>query len=218
MAKATHGWVCIFAKPPVPGASKTRLGRTMGMQTSATLARAFLADTVHLARGTGVSVALATTHVDGDFGLKDQVARWDQGDGDLGARVERVLRRALASDDWVIALGADSPGLPPAYLALAIQRLSAGAPSVLGPSADGGFYLLGVRNCPKGLLANLPWSQPDTAAATANRLEQHGLKPELLPEWFDIDEEADLARFRQDVPREDAPITWAQLDGLEKDV
>ena len=188
------------------------------MQTSATLARAFLADTVDLARGTGASVVLATTDVDGDFGLSDEIARWHQGGGDLGARVERILRRALTSEDWVIALGADSPGLPPAYLHQAIERLIKGAPAVLGASADGGFYLLGVRCCPEGLLADLPWSQPSTAAATVAQLAKHDMEPEVLPEWFDIDEEADLVRFRHDVPREDAPITWAQLDRLENEV
>jgi uncharacterized protein len=67
--------------------------------------------------------------------------------------------------------------------------------TVLGPSMDGGFYLLGVKRCPAGLLRDIEWSRPTTLEQTAARLKKQGLSVELLREWLDIDTVDDLSHM-----------------------
>ncbi len=186
--------VCIFAKPPVAGAVKTRLADPA---YAAELARAFLVDTCAAVRSLPWADAiLATTGaLDRELAAELAVSVWLQGDGDLGARLERVLRRALASSDTAIAIGADSPGLPRDRFDQARAALLT-TDAVLGPSEDGGFFLLALRRCPEGLLADLPWSRSDTFGATLARLHERGLSTTVLDPWFDVDRPADLDRLR----------------------
>jgi len=85
--------------------------------------------------------------------------------------------------------------LPRRFLEAARAALET-ADAVIGPADDGGFYLLGVRDCPEGLLAGLPWSSAETFACTAERLRSRGLRLELLEPWFDVDRAEDLDRLR----------------------
>ncbi len=191
--------VCIFAKPPVAGQVKTRLARSLGQDVAAELAAAFFADTWALVRALPwARPVLATTQAARPEGLacEPDAEVWPQGEGGLGERLERVFQRALERGPWALALGADTPGLPAHLLEDARARLAAGADAVLGPAEDGGFYLLALRRCPPGLLAEgLPWSAADTCQRTRERLESHGLRTELLAPWFDVDTEADLLRL-----------------------
>jgi uncharacterized protein len=190
--------VCVFAKAPRPGHVKTRLAEAIGPEHAADLAAAFLADTwASLARLPWARPIAAVDAVSAP-GLPATTRRseiWLQGRGDLGARIERVLRRALRELPFAIALGADTPGLPRRLLERARAELHE-ADAVLGPARDGGFYLLGLRRCPPGLLRGLPWSRADTFEHTRDRLRERGLTVSLLPRWFDVDRPADLTRMR----------------------
>lgn len=189
--------LCIFVKAPQAGAVKTRLAATIGARAAAELAETFFWDTLALAE------RLASAHVvvalSGDDRLlptlRGRVDLWPQGDGDLGARLERNLRRALARGARTVVVGTDSPGLPVEYLTRAIAALET-HDAVLGPADDGGFYLIGTKACPHGLLAGLPWSADDTREKTLARLQECGMTVALLPPWFDVDQMADLARLR----------------------
>jgi len=189
--------VFIFAKPPVPGLVKTRLalpGR------AAELARAFLIDTYVTIQDLGWASPIVATTGDLDARLRAVLAPtvWPQGDGDLGARLERVLRRALEHSPAAIAVGADSPALPIERYEEARAALAT-SDAVIGPSEDGGFYLLAVKRCPDGLLADLPWSTAGTFAATVARLRARGLTVATLAPWFDVDHPADLERLRREL-------------------
>jgi rSAM/selenodomain-associated transferase 1 len=209
------GVIAIFAKPPRPGMVKTRLAATLGPERAAALAAAFLEDTLSLAASMpGAQVVVASTEDDrAALNLADTVPLWLQGAGDLGARQERICIRALdAGAPWVVAIGADSPGLPATRLHEAMAALAHGQ-AVLGPADDGGYYLLGLCACPKGLLAGLPWSSAETAARTRARLVTHGMTPRELAPWFDVDEPADLQRLRGLLATQEilAPATAALL-------
>jgi len=190
------GTICVFAKPPRPGRVKTRLAPALGEEGAARLARAFLADTwATVAALDWARPVLASTEADRQsLGLPPDAALWLQGEGDLGDRMERVLARALREAPWAVVVGTDSPGLPSTLLAEGRDALER-ADAVLGPTPDGGYYLIGLRRCPPGLLAGLPWSQPSTLAATRARLESHGLTVALLPPFFDVDTPRDLPRL-----------------------
>ncbi len=186
--------VVVLAKAPIAGAVKTRLAPPA---RAAVLARAFLVDTFAALRSlTWADPVLATTAaIDPALDAELAAPIWMQGEGDLGARIERVLRRALGSASAAIAMGADTPGLPSASLDRAREALRT-ADAAIGPTEDGGFYLLALRTCPDGLLAGLPWSRADTFAATVARLRERGLTTVVLDPWFDVDRPADLERLR----------------------
>jgi hypothetical protein len=98
-----------------------------------------------------------------------------------------------------------------------MEQLESGN-AVLGPCADGGFYLLGLRSCPAGLLADIPWSCQRTCDATETRLRCHGMKVARIRSSFDIDTPADVHRLRRELdelPPEIAPGTRKLLDALE---
>jgi len=190
--------ICIFAKPPVPDSVKTRLAPAIGDAGAADVARAFLLDTVNEMRSLhSAAIILATTdELDDDLLSElEGVEVVDQGDGDLGARIERVLRNALEHTDTVFAVGSDAPGLRASDIGEACKLLET-HDSAFGPALDGGFYLLGLKRCPVGLLDGIEWSSPDTLELTIERLRQHGMSIGMLRELFDVDTPEDLQRLR----------------------
>lgn len=194
----SRGCLCVFAKRPSPGTVKTRLASVLGDDGAAALARAFLLDTWSTAtRMSGVDVVLAATCVEAPEWRPLRAAEvWPQGAGTLGARLERVLRRALQTHPFAIAIGTDLPGLPLSRLDDAREALRT-ADAVVGPADDGGFYLIGVSVCPHGLLDTVPWSAFNTCARTLERLGQHRLTTTVIKPWFDVDEPADLDALRR---------------------
>ena len=202
--------VAVFAKPPRPGRVKTRLAQDIKnacptwssdriQDLVCALAQAFVDDTWSLLSSfSDLRRVLATTgpmQAAGNY--DDRSHRWSQGDGDLGQRMRRVLRRGLEDHSIAIVLGADSPGLSAQHLIQAVEQLEAGADAVLGPCEDGGFYLLGLRRCPAGLLEDIRWSEPDTREQTRLHLEAEGFSVHQLPPYFDVDGLKDLRRLWQ---------------------
>jgi uncharacterized protein len=188
--------VCIFAKPPEPGSVKMRLVPELGPERAAELAEAFLEDTVAMVRTLDWAecIIAATEAFERSYFKPEEV--WLQSEGDLGERLEKVLRLALKRRQIVLAIGADTPGLPAVYLESA-RRALVTADAVLGPSLDGGFYLIGLKDCPVGLLEDIQWSHSTTLAATVAKLDQFGMKTVLINPWFDVDGHEDLERLRR---------------------
>jgi rSAM/selenodomain-associated transferase 1 len=193
-----RGCIAVFAKPPRPGQAKTRLAPELGYAGAAALARAFFLDTwATVTRLSWAEAVLATTDAAAsEWSFLDRSRVWSQGDGSLGHRLGRILGRALEQFPFAIAIGTDSPGLPTALLEAARGALRE-SDAVLGPSDDGGFYLIGLRRSPPDLLTDLPWSAPDTFDATLRRLDSLGLDTTVLPPWFDVDRPDDLRRLRR---------------------
>ncbi len=92
------------------------------------------------------------------------------------------------------------------------------SPDPLGPCEDGGFYLIGLRRCPGGLLRDLPWSGPDTFLRTLARLRGRGLSTAVLSPWFDEDRPADLACLHALIARGElhAPRSARALEALDR--
>lgn len=204
--------VCVFAKEPRAGSVKTRLAATIGFTAAAELARAFFDDTWSMLEGLSwAEPILATTEERWALDRVPQDRIWLQGEGTLGARLSRVLRRALGRGRPAIAVGIDSPGLPREHLELALAALSEHE-AAIGPTRDGGFYLLGVRRCPPTLLDGLPWSSVETYERTCERLAAFDLPAQKLPVWFDVDEPPDLRRLerllRRGCVRADQSALW----------
>lgn len=209
--------VCVFAKPPECGNVKTRLIGELGERGASTLAGAMFQDVWAVVSACpGLRPVLATT-VAGAFPVTIEPENvWLQGEGDLGTRLEKILRQALDSVGAVIAIGADSPTLASSHLRAATEALEQ-YDAVIGRSLDGGFYLLGVRHSEEGWLGGLPWSTCQTAEATISRLKERGRTIHELPPLFDVDVPEDLkllTEYLRSNP-EAAPHTraWAKENG-----
>jgi glycosyltransferase A (GT-A) superfamily protein (DUF2064 family) len=121
---------------------------------------------------------------------------WLQGAGDLGQRIARMMTRGLIHAPAAVAIGADSPMLASVHIEAALELIRTND-AVVGPSRDGGFYLLALRQCPPGLFASLPWSTGETGQALTKRLEEHGFTIAQLEPLFDVDTPADLRFFEE---------------------
>lgn len=201
-SNAPRGTVCVFAKIPRPGVVKTRLAARIGQVRAAELARAFLSDTLQALCAFGrADIELALDASDAPNAERVQLLRSlgdppssDQGSGDLGARLERVLARALGAKSWVIALGADCPGMPTSKLAEAIELLEdpQGPDCVFGPARDGGYFSFGARRLARGLLDGVRWGSASALVDSERALARAGLSSARTSPWFDVDEPSDL--------------------------
>lgn len=193
---------------------KTRLAAAVGHDRAAALACAFLVDTWHSLNAVHEvsAVLLLAGSRERLPALTPSPEIWAQGSGDLGARMERGLWRALDHATAAIVVGSDSPNLPARMFREAAHALER-ADAVIGPSEDGGFYLLGVRRRHEGLLGELPWSSSSTLQHTRDRLAECGYGCVELAPWYDVDDAGDLARLRRDLARSPsaAPATAALL-------
>jgi rSAM/selenodomain-associated transferase 1 len=209
--------ICVFLKPPLAGKAKTRLIPAVGAEGAAALAGAFFRDTWNSveALSWALPVVASTDSLGPEVLPQPDTPVWLQGGGDLGARIERILKRALTQAPMAMALGADSPGIPTSFLERAHEAMRS-ADAVLGPCEDGGFYLLGVHECPAGLLAGIPWSQSTTFTCTLERLRERGLKVTVLDLWYDIDRPEDLEHLLAQIASGEttAPYTGRVLTSL----
>ena len=117
---------------------------------------------------------------------------------DLGARLhstlDELLRRGHAA---ALAIDSDTPTLPSELLEEAVRILeSADVDVVLGPTEDGGYYLVGVRAARRELFDAIPWSTAAVLTTTLAHARTAGLRTVCLPSWFDVDTPADLERLR----------------------
>ena len=191
----------IFAKAPQAGLAKTRLIPALGAAGAANLARQMLTHTLAQALATAAqTVELCMSPAAGDpawlgVALPGALELSDQGDGDLGARMDRAMNRALARQAGpVLLMGSDCPALSAAHISEAARQL-AQHDAVLVPAADGGYVLIGLKApCPE-LFTRMAWSTPTVAAKTLHRLAALGMRVWLGPTLHDIDEAADLTHL-----------------------
>jgi uncharacterized protein len=202
----------------VPGAApvKSRLHAVLTPERATELYRCFLLDRLdglaalpHVARVVAFTPPEAAEQMAAlaPSGVRLLAQRGD----DLGARLTGVFDDLLEDGHAaVVAMDADSPTLPMEYVERAAATLSlAQADVVIGPSDDGGYYLIGVRRHCAGLFDDVPWSTTRTRAATLARATALGLSVTLLPSWYDVDTADDLARLRADLARRGAPARTA---------
>ena len=133
----------------------------------------------------------------------------------LGHRMAAAFQTVFADGfREAILIGSDSPDLPGVYVRNAFLDLP-NADAVIGPSTDGGYYLIGFRNetfCPV-LFDNVAWGTPQVLDETLAIARKERLHIKLQPHWLDIDDLADLTEFvrRNDAHRCSAPRTLAYL-------
>ena len=227
--------LAVMAKPLVRGAVKTRLAARLGDDGALAVYERLLLGTLTQAELVGgTELALAEASAGGGLAppsdpLTGRSTRWrrlaQRGDA-LGGRLAGVFADLFAAGaGFVVAVNSDSPAIPVAYLEQAFSRLAA-APSpgrlVLGPAADGGYYLMGLDaatwrahgDAVTALLTSSPMSTASLLAYTLRAARARGLEVVQLPLWMDVDEPADLAALaRLDG---DAPLRGETSAGLRE--
>ncbi len=187
----------IFAKWPQPGRVKTRLAAAIGAAQAAEIYAAFLTDVLERHRSFAGRriVAFDPPDQNTDAAFRNLAGPdyeyWPQPDGDLGERLNSFFETFLATDSAAVAVGADSPTMPAEFVARAVEMLGQ-VDCVLGPGADGGYYLIGLRQTHPDLCRDVDWGTAQVLFQTAERLKRCGLSLGLLPIWNDVDTVEDL--------------------------
>lgn len=191
--------ILLFLKWPEPGRVKTRLAATLGAERAAEIYRILVAEVVRRLPGDAELVVMfdppeRRAEIEGWIrGMRGGEARFvAQAQGDLGVRLERAFAAAFALGfEKVAAIGSDCVEITPEIFVEAWRALDAGDAAV-GPSADGGYYLLALRReCPR-LFAGIAWSTGAVFTQTMERAEKTGLRVRILPTLRDVDTEQDL--------------------------
>lgn len=201
------GTLLVVAKAPVPGLAKTRLAADVGAEVAADIAAAALLDTLDAVAAAPVSRRVVA--LTGDLRMacrSDEIADRlvdftviaQRGDG-FAERLACAHQDAAAPGLPVVQIGMDTPQVTPDLLAECGRALVADA--VLGLAADGGWWVLGVRDAAMaGCLRDVPMSQPDTGELTLAALHDAGLRVHLVTELADVDTVADIAEVRRWCP------------------
>jgi len=187
--------IVLFAKAPVPGRVKTRLSPLVDPASAAELHRAFVQDMIE-------SLSALSDAADFELSTDIETVAWRdvpidrslQGDGDLGTRIYRALRKGLAAGrPRAMVLGSDSPNLPRDYIA---GLLLSDADVALGPTEDGGYYAISCRRVVPGMFDGVRWSTGHTLTDTVRAVGERGLTVAHGLPWFDVDQPSDLERLR----------------------
>jgi rSAM/selenodomain-associated transferase 1 len=195
-----------MVKAPRAGAVKTRLVPPLTGAEAASLASSFARDTVESVRRVAREAVVAYAPDDGRDALEavlggEGLLWFAQRGEDLGARIESAASFAFGLVRGpVVVVGTDSPTMPPSFVERAFASLSAGESDVaLGPTEDGGYFLVGLREPFEGLFRNVEWSTPRVYGQTASNASRLGLRVLELPRWYDVDTGADLLRLRDEL-------------------
>ncbi|MEI2771716.1 MAG: TIGR04282 family arsenosugar biosynthesis glycosyltransferase [Candidatus Competibacter sp.] len=193
----------IFAKAPIPGRVKTRLAGRLGTRGAARLYRQLLCRTLALARAARLCPVELWCAPDARHGFfvacrrEYGVRLRRQCAGDLGKRMSHAFNRTSTENGYAVLIGSDCASVGTTELRAALDQLATGRDAVLGPAADGGYVLVGLRRPCPSLFRGIAWSTPAVLAATRRRLRQAGLYWAELPVGWDVDTPADLRRLRR---------------------
>jgi len=206
--------IAVMAKASRPGLTKTRLVPPLTFHEAAGFNTAFLQDVAaniaaadRAAKGRGGRVygymAFGPPRSEPFFRQILQTSiglfeAWHRDFGDcLFGAVETILARGHGG---AVVLNSDSPTLPTALLVKTAEMLARpGDRAVLGPSTDGGYYLLGLKASHRRLFEEVAWSTNVVACQTLERAAEIGLDVHILPAWYDVDDIAALRLLRSEL-------------------
>lgn len=199
MAKTHDNALVLFARDPVLGKVKTRLSPFLDEDIILKLYTCFLQDSLSNIRKVENAdrfVGVAPSNDSGFFTgtLGSDIRLFVQEGEELGDKMRRAIQDRFAEGyERVVIIGSDSPSLPVSYLNRALRS---DKDMVLGPSTDGGYYLIGMREKLVEIFEGVTWGTETVLRETCERLVKTGAELELLPVWYDIDSPEDLKFFK----------------------
>ena len=206
----------VFVKAPRPGAVKTRLAAVLGDDDAARLYRVLAEEEIRRTapRAGEYDRILLFTPED----ARPEIERWlpqemlePQEGRDLGERMSRAFASAFAAGAHRVAIiGTDVPSCGREHVVEAFRSLG-DHDVVLGPTHDGGYYLIALDRPRPALFPSIPWSTPSVLPATAERADVLGLGVRMLDPLRDIDTVDDL---KAEWPRVRPLIAGTPLEAL----
>jgi rSAM/selenodomain-associated transferase 1 len=168
--------VALFLEAPRLGAVKPRLAHEVGERHALRLYRVMAARTLEVVDRAGLEATVWYAPADAGaemrFWLGERRRLVPQASGDQGARLAASLRAAAPGRGW-LALAPDCPGLDPGLVLAAAAHVLHGDP-VVGPTDDGGYYLIGGVAPLPDLFSNIPWGSGRVLSETRLRLARAG--------------------------------------------
>lgn len=186
--------VVLLAKRPQLGRVKTRLAATIGEEAALVVYKELLAHTFHALLETDINVAIYLTGR-GEITIPRSFELKDQTNGDIGERMHHAIEDALKEANKVVLVGSDIPEISSAIISDAMSALS-DVDVVLGPSEDGGYYLIGMKKANAHLFDNMEWSVATVFEETLKRCSAEKLIVHLCPTLYDLDDEKDLLKWK----------------------
>lgn len=190
--------IAVMAKASVPGQVKTRLIPPLDAEQAAALNTSFLRDVADslISASTLANIAGYMAYAPAGSAsffreiMPKEIALLETTAPSLGDCLFHAAHTLLdAGYDAVCLLNSDSPTLPAAYLTAAATALAApGDRIVIGPSTDGGYYLLGLKQPHRRLFQEVDWSTERVCGQTLVRARELGLPVHQLPSWYDVDD------------------------------
>ena len=198
MSTQDSNCILMFVKSPTAGQVKTRLAAEIGEGAAVGLYRCFVEDLISTVGTLDVGLRLCFHPPE----TKSLFLQWlgeqhgyiPQTGDDLGERLKNAFVDAFEQGfSKVVAIGSDSPDLPASFLREAFEELDS-HDAVVGPSSDGGYYLIGFSedSFVPGAFDGIAWSTSAVLSQTRMKLKMHGLGVHLLPQWHDVDTCSDL--------------------------
>ncbi len=207
--------LAVMAKAPRAGMVKTRLQPPLSAQQAAALNVCFLRDTAEsiaaIAAAGGAAGLVSYTPIGDESafdGLLPQCFALiaQRGDG-FGERLLYAAEDIFSCGFGAVCLiDSDSPTMPPDALRDAVKELARpGDRVVLGPSVDGGYYLIGLKRAEPRVFERITWSTEKVYAETVERVLEAGLELIELPQWYDVDDARSLALLERELLQGERP-------------
>ena len=197
-----HNAVIVFCKPPVAGRVKTRLIGAWSARQAAEIHEACVKDTIAMVNalpGAQRWLYIAANRAAAQrMAVHLQIgANWKvvtQRGADLGERMRNAIEEQLrAGAEKVVIVGTDSPWMGREQIARALRLLDK-TDVVLGPSEDGGYYLIAARQLASKIFSEIPWGTSAVMPQTLRALRATRTTFRLLKWDFDLDRPEDLRR------------------------
>jgi len=215
----------VFVKPPIPGEVKTKLIPSLSGSEAAELYKCFVADTLtnihHVSHHPRIQVAYQphskASNLDW-LGLKNPPEIFRQEGRTLGERLVHAFGVSFGhGSQQVVIIGSDSPHLPVGYIEQAFHALDE-SDIVVGPSNDGGYYLIGLSRPCMRLFEEVIWTGDQVFERATQNALTFGYTLKILPSYYDIDTIEDLKTLHLDLQLEGekAPQTRKYLHFLNK--
>lgn len=198
--------IIVFAKEPRLGRVKTRLAKEISEKQALALYQSFLNDTLDCVRRLEKINPVLAWDGEGDPSYLKSIAEdfmfYQQWSGDLGERMHHAFEHAYRQGaSKIVIIGSDAPTLPSEFIKGAFDRLDQ-YDVVIGPSDDGGYYLVGLKTPDEHLFVDTEWSVSTTRDQTLLQIKKSGKTVCMLPQWFDVDTKEDLDKLQESLARD----------------
>lgn len=216
--------LAVMAKAPRAGKVKTRLQPPLSADEAAALNVCFLRDTAEniaaVMNEGGAQGLICYTPV-GDEAAFDGLL--PEGFALIAQRGDGFGERLLCASEDILSCGfgavclidSDSPTLPTSALRATVCELARpGVRAVVGPSEDGGYYLIGLKRAEPGLFERITWSTEHVYTETVERVREVGMELVELPKWYDVDDAATLAVLERELLNGQRP-EFARVGGFD---